>query len=208
MNASPTPGYRPTPGDRVGIAIFMIAGVAIVAWSGIAAAGRIMQVLLGESIPATARFIGVRIEVPIGPDDSNVPMLLDSATVTATHLSPAGFTAAIIAAVLGFGTIVTVVACLMLLARNTLRGRIFGRSNTRLFTAAGMTALVGFGLAPVFDGMVSNDIVSKLADDDFHGYAVLTAEPLPFVLLAFAFGIVATAYTVGSRLQRDTEGLV
>lgn len=71
-----------------------------------------------------------------------------------------------------------------------------------------MTALVGFGVVPVFEGMVSNDIVSSLSDGEFHGYAIVAIQPLPFVLAAFAFGIVSTAYTVGARIQRETEGLV
>lgn len=200
--------HRPSLSDRIGIVVFMVAGLGIVAWSAIASALRIMQVLLGESIPATARFIDVQIEVPIGPGGAPVQMELDTATVTAAHLSAPAFGAAVIGEILSFGTIATIVVCLVLLARNSLRGRIFGRGNTRLLTTAGMVALLGFGLTPVFRGMVSNDIVSHLSDDGFDGYAILVVEPMPFVLLAFAFGIVATAYTIGARMQRETEGLI
>ncbi len=200
--------YRPTRGDTLGIWIFMVAGAAIVAWGAIVAIGRITEVVNGERITATARFRHLEVQAPIGPGGSSVPLQVDAATVVTDHLSPAGFGAAIVAAILGFAVVATVVTCLMLLARNSLRGRIFSRSNTRLLTAAGMTALVGFGIVPAFDGMVANDAVSKLAAGGFDRYAVFVAEPLPFILLAFAFAIVATAYTIGARLQKDAEGLV
>jgi len=201
-------GYRPSLGDRIGIIVFIVAGVAIVAWSAVAAASRIVHVLLGEDIPATARFIGVEAEAPIGPGGAMLPVQVQTATVTATHLSSAGVGGAILGQVILFGTIATVVVCLILLARNSLRGRIFSRGNTRLVTATGMTALAGFGLAPVFEGMVANDTIARLSERSFHDYAIVTVEPLPFVLLAFAFGIVSTAYTIGARIQRETEGLV
>lgn len=200
--------YRPSTGDRIGIVVFMAAGAAIVAWSAIAAVMRVVHVLLGEDIPATANFRGLEVEAPIGPGGAMLPVRIDTATVTVSQLSPAGFGAAIIAQVILFGTVATVVVCLMLLARNSLRGRIFGRGSTRLVTAAGMTALLGFGLAPVFEGMVANDAIARLSQGDFDDYAILTVEPLPFVLLAFAFSIAATAYTIGARIQRDAEGLV
>lgn len=200
--------YRPSTADRIGIWIFMIVGAAIVIWSAIAAAGRIVQVLRGEGIPASAHLIDIEAFAPIGPDGAMLPVQVDTATVIATELSIAGFGAAILGPIVLFATIATVVICLTLLGRNSLRGQIFGRTNTRLLTAVGLTALVGFGISPVIDGMVANDAITRLSDGDFTGYAVLVAQPLPFVLIAFTFGIVGTAYTVGAKIQRETEGLV
>lgn len=200
--------YRPSLGDRIGIVIFMVAGVTIVVWSAVVAGGRIMHLLLGEDIPATANFTGLMAEAPIGPNGAMLPVQIETATVTATHLSSAAFGGAIIGQVIFFGTMTTVVVCLMLLARNSLRGRIFSRGNTRLVTTAGMVALVGFGVAPIFEGMVANDTIARLSERTFHDYAIHTIEPLPFVLLAFGFGIVSTAYTIGARIQRETEGLI
>lgn len=208
MTDTTTNAHRPSLGDRIGIVIFMVAGAAIVIWSGIAATLRIMQVLLGEDVQAVARFVDVEVEVPIGPGGSTVPMMLDSATVTATHLSASGFGAAIASAALGFVVVTTIVVCLILLARGSLRGLIFSRGNTRLLVTGGMAALIGFAIVSMLDQMVANDILSSLSADDFSGQAMFVAEPMPFVLLAFAFGIVATAYTIGARMQRDQEGLI
>ena len=43
---------------------------------------------------------------------------------------------------------------------------------------------------------------------DFERYAVIAIEPFPFVLAVFIVAIICTAFTIGERLQRDTEGLV
>jgi hypothetical protein len=37
---------------------------------------------------------------------------------------------------------------------------------------------------------------------------VMAVDLLPYVLGAFVVAIIATAFSVGERLQRDTEGLV
>ncbi len=200
--------FRPSLGDRIGIVVFIVVGIAIVVWTAFATIGRIAQAIAGTGIPASANLIGVEAEAPIGPGGSMLPVHIDRATVTATELSSAGLGGAILGQLTLLGTITTVVVCLILLARNSLRGKIFSRNNTRLIAATGMTALLGFGLGPVFEGMVANDTISRLSDGDFTNYAILTIEPMPFVLLAFAFAIVATAFTVGARIQRDTEGLV
>lgn len=128
--------YKPSTADRVGIIIFMVIGAGIVIWSGVVAVMRIVEVLAHEPIRATARFFGVETDLPIGPDGAPVPVSVDTAVVTGTELSSAGFGAALIAAVLGFLVTTTVVVCLTLLARNSLRGRVFGCANTALFTAA------------------------------------------------------------------------
>ncbi|MCB1273769.1 MAG: hypothetical protein KDB25_05170 [Leucobacter sp.] len=203
-----TNDYRPSVSDRVGIIFFIIVGAVIIVWGAIAAAARISDLIRGEGIAATVGFVDTAVGAPIGPGGALLPVQLDTGTVTATELTGAGFGAAVLGQLIAFATVTTVVVCLTLLARNTLRGRIFSRSNTRLITTAGMTALVGFGLSPLFEGMVANDIIARLSNGDFQDSAVLMLEPLPFVLLAFAFGIVATAYTVGARIQRETEGLI
>lgn len=208
MDTTSSPEYRPSRGDRVGIYIFMVAGLAIIAWSAISTVARVFQLLLGENIQARVSLVGTTVDVPVDGTTTTIAMEIDTAFVTATHLTAAAFGAAIIAAALSFAVITTVVICLLLLARNSLRGKIFSRGNTRLVVTAGMTALVGFGLMPLFEGMVGNDIVFEASGGAFTQSAIFVAEPLPFILLAFAFGIIATAYTIGARMQRDQEGLV
>ncbi|MGO3146117.1 MAG: hypothetical protein ACTIJ6_00415 [Leucobacter sp.] len=208
MSTSDPLTYRPSTGDRIGIIIFMVIGLALVAWSAIASVLYIAEVVGGKGIKATVSLVDTTVEVPVGSSGASVPMLIDSASVSADHLSGTAFGTAIISAVLGFIVVATIVTCLTLLARNSLRGKIFSRGNTRLVVAAGMTALMGFGMSSVLDRMVGNEVLLSMHSDALENVAVLTAEPMPFVLLAFAFGIVATAYTIGAKMQRETEGLV
>lgn len=208
MNVPPESEYRPSRADRAGIYVFMIAGTAIMAWSLVAAVARIYQLLLGENIRASVSLVNTTAQVSVGGSAHTIPVEIDTAFVTASHLTSVAFGAAVIAAILGFLVISTVVLCLIFLARNILRGKVFSRGNTRLVLTAGMVALVGFGLMPVFDGIVGFEIAHELSDGAFTQSALFVAEPLPFILIGFVFAIIATAFTVGARMQRDTEGLV
>lgn len=208
MTINPAAEYRPSRGDRVGIYVFMAAGFAIVAWSVVAMVARIYQLLLGENVQAAVHLVDTTAQVPVNGTAETIPMEIDTAYVTATHLSPVAFGAGVVAAVIGCVVISTVVTCLLLLARNTLRGTIFSRGNTRLVLTAGMTALVGFGLMPVAEGVLGFEIAHELSNGAFSQSALFVAEPLPFVLLGFVLAIIATAFTVGARMQRETEGLV
>lgn len=206
MSPTSTP-YRPSLGDRVAIIVFMLAGAAIIAWSGIALISQLATVLSGAPLRVPATLIGVAAKAPLGPDGTAVDVQLDTAILTATDLSIAGTAAAAAEPILTFLTTTVVVACLLWLARNTLRGQIFGRGNTLLISVAGMTALIGFAVVPIFGRMVANDTLARISDGDFESFGA-TVSPFPFILGAFIFAIVATAYTVGARLQRDAEGLV
>ncbi len=200
--------YRPSFGDRIGIAIFMVAGLAIVAWSAIAAIARIMEVLLGENVPVLAEFVDTRADAPIGPGGAPVPVTLDTAYVVAEQLPAPSVVAALIEPAIAFLTVATVVICLILLARNILRGRIFGRGNTALVSTAGFTGLIGSALPPFFGNMVANGAIADISDRSFDNTVVLSVDLFPYVIGAFIVAIVVTAFGVGDRLQRETEGLV
>lgn len=205
---STAPEYRPSVADRIGIWTFMVVGIAIVAWSAFAALSRVMQVLLGEDVPVLASFIDTRAEAPIGPDGALVPVTLDTAYVVAEQLPAASVVAALIEPAIAFLTVAIVVVCLILLARNILRGRIFSKGNTALVATAGFTGFIGSALAPFFGNMVANGAIARISNRTFERTAVLSIEPFPYIILAFALGIAVTAFGVGDRLRRETEGLV
>ncbi len=200
--------YKPSRGDRVSIVAFLVAGAAIIAWSIFATVMRVREVLAGTNVPVEASFIDLDAQAPIGPNGTMVPVQIDSAIVTVPHLTQPGLGAAILAPLVFAITVSVVVTCLIVLGRNALYGRIFSAGNTRLVATAGVTALVGFGIVPAVEGAVAASAIEELSDGTFHGFALLVAEPMLFVLLAFAFAIVITAYAVGARMQRDQEGLV
>lgn len=200
--------YRPSKGDKIGILIFIFAGIAIVAWSAFASLSRVMQVLLGEDVPVLAEFANTLADAPIGPGGASVPVTLDRAYVVADQLPGPSVVAALIEPVAAFLAVATVVACLILLSRNILRGRIFSRGNTALVSTAGFTGLIGSALPPFFGNMVANGAVADISDRTFENTVMLSVDLFPYIIGAFIVAIVVTAFGVGARLQRETEGLV
>ncbi|WP_449281406.1 hypothetical protein [Leucobacter sp.] len=208
MSAAPSDARRPSTLDRIGIVLFMLAGAAIIVVSAIRAGGRIMQVLLGEDVPVTASFPGTPVEAPIGPGGSAVRVQLETAVLELRQMSPLGFWSGILEQVVYFGSLATVVVCLVLLSRNILRGRVFSRGSTALVATAGIAGLAGACLVPLFRGLMGAEALLSVVGDQHDGFIIATFEPFSLVILAFVVAVVATAYAVGARIQRDTEGLV
>ena len=200
--------YRPRAADRVGIWIFMIAGVAIIAWSASAGLMRIMQLLLGEDVPFLVRFPDTQVETPLGPGGSPVALQLDSAYIAVRRMTPLGFWSGILEQLLFLAALVTVIVCLLLLARKALRGEVFSRGSTTLVAVSGVVGLIGFGLSPLFGGLAGAEALLGAAGDELDGFVVFTLEPLHFVIAAFVIALVVNTYTVGARIRRETEGLI
>ena len=138
---------------------------------------------------------------------TSLPVELDRGVITVDGLRTMGVVPGILGQ-LSFGiTVVLVVACLIALSRNILRGRVFSRTNTRIVAVGGGAGLVGAATSRFFDNMLANAAMAQAIDGSFDT-AVISIEPFTFVLAAFAVAVVGTAFVVGDRLQKDTEGLV
>ena len=199
--------YRQTKGDAAALWLFMVAGAAIIVLAVVIAVVRIVQVLPNRDLAVTASFAGTTARAPIGPDGAMTPVRLDSAEITVDQLPLASLWALVLQQVVGALAIVVVVGCLLWVAASVLRGTVFSRINTILVSTAGLTALVGWAVWSLFGTMVSNGALARISDRSFDG-AVVSITPLPYVLGAFATAIVATAFSVGDRMRRDTAGLV
>lgn len=169
---------------------------------------RIIEIAGNTDVIVHASFVDTDTVAPIGPDGAEIPVTLDTALVTIPQLPADAMGAAVLEQVVFALTVLTVVTCLVLLSRSILRGRVFGASNTRLVATAGIVALVGFGLAPALSGAAASSALYAYSEGAFTGTALFQVDVFPFVLSAFAFAAVGTAFTVGARLQRETEGLV
>jgi hypothetical protein len=103
---------------------------------------------------------------------------------------------------------VTVVALLLTLTIGILRGQIFSRRNTAIVTTAGTVTLVGLAGVPFFQNMVANGALARISDYTYDRGPVQVID-LPVLLgAAFVAAVAGTVFSVGDRLQRDTEGLV
>jgi len=125
-----------------------------------------------------------------------------------TELPAASIAAGVISQLLLVATFTIVIGCLILLSRRLGAGKIFGRSSTRLVATAGMTGLVGAAAVLFFDNMVANGAIARVSDRGYTGNAILSIAPFPFIVATFAVALICSVFSIGERLQRDTEGLV
>ncbi len=194
-------------GDAIAMGAFMLAGAVIAVATVIASVVRVIEVLPGREVAVFAEFAGTSAEAPIGPGGALVPVVLDTAYVTAPELPGVAVAALVIGQVVLALTVVGVVGCLLVLAWNILRGRMFGKANTLLVATAGMTAVIGYALVPFFGNMGANAAFAAVSDQTFDN-VVMSVDLFPLLLLVFVGALATTTFTVGARLQRDTEGLV
>ncbi|OIU88325.1 DUF2975 domain-containing protein [Microbacterium sp. AR7-10] len=192
-------------GDTVSLALFVIAGVAIALWTVWNVAARIAELVGGGPLQVLVEFVDTRADAKVA--GTTLPVELDRAVISVEGLDAIGVVAGVLGQIAFGVTIVVVVACLIALSRNILRGRVFGKANTRLVAVGGIVGLVGAAASHFFDNMLANAAMAHAIDGPFDT-AVITVEPFTFVLAAFALAVVGSVFVVGDRLQRETEGLV
>ncbi|WP_146008099.1 hypothetical protein [Microbacterium aurantiacum] len=192
-------------GDIVALALFAIMGVGIAVTSVCMAVVRIVELTSGGPVQVLAEFIEAPAQATSG--EETLAVLVDRGVVTVTGLMPTGVVFGILGQIAFALTITGVVVSLIALSRSLLRGVVFSRTNTALVMGGGILGLVGSAAARFFDNVLANTAIAQVTDDSFDT-AVLTVEPFPFLLAAFALAIIGTVFVVGDRLRRETEGLV
>ncbi|MFJ4222998.1 hypothetical protein [Microbacterium sp. NPDC089695] len=200
-------------GDIGALVAFCIAGAIIAIYLSVFSIVRIIELAGRQRVPVLVEFRGENVDLPLTTGGS-IPVGLESGTIIAPELPLVAMVPGIIAQVVQIITVIVVIACLILLARMTIGGRIFGRGRTALVATAGITGLLGFSGVRFFDNMLANATVAHVADNGVDN-AVLTVEPFTFILAAFVVALITTVFSIGDRLQRahsslekDTEGLV
>lgn len=193
-------------GDIAALVGFCIAGAVIALYFTVYSIIRIIELAGGQQVPVAVEFLGDSVDLPLSTGGT-IAVALESGTITAPQLPLIAIVPGIIAQVVQIITVVVVVACLILLARMTIGGRIFGRGRTALAATAGITGLFGFAAVRFFDNMLANATISRVTDNGIDN-AVITVEPFTFILGAFVVALITTVFSIGDRLQKDTEGLV
>ncbi|WP_336644335.1 DUF2975 domain-containing protein [Microbacterium sp. USHLN186] len=191
--------------DTVSLAVFVIAGVAIAGWTVWQVAMRIAELVGGGSVQVMVDFLDTRVHARIS--ETTLPVEIDRGVITVEGLGPLGVVPGVLGQLAFAITVVVVVVSLILLSRNILRGRVFGKTNARLAAIGGGVGLVGAAASRFFDNMLANAAMAHAVDGPFDT-AVISVEPFTFVLAAFALAVVGSVFVVGDRLQRETEGLV
>lgn len=192
-------------GDTISLAMFVVAGVAIAAWTAWNVAARIAELVSGGQVRVAVEFIDTTVDARISA--TSLPVELDRGIISVDGLGTMGVISGVLGQLALGITVAVVVFCLIALSRNILRGRVFGKANTRIVAIGGGVGLVGAASSRFFDNMLSNAAMAQAVDGPFDT-AVMSIEPFTFVLAAFAVAVVGTVFVVGDRLQRETEGLV
>lgn len=185
---------------------FMLLSIVVVVLSAVQMFARVSVVQGRTDVPMFVNFNGGLLATPFPTESGLPPLKLESATIVVPQLSDGAAGASTMQAIITFGTITTAVICLALLALSVLRGRVFTRANTALITTAGMVGLVGAGSAEALGGTASIEAFDVLSSGQ--GSTWFAVEPGPYIIGAFAFAVILTAFSVGARMQRETEGLV
>ncbi len=203
MNASPTSLSR---SDRVGMHLTVAICLIAAAFTVFAVVSRLLEVVGGDDVAVLVPFVGETATLPIGPGGAPVEVAVDQAVVTVSEREPT-----MIAGLVG-ETLVTGVAALAGIALLCLfclelaRGRAFSASTVRIVFIGTAVLLLGWVLGSVFRSMATTSAVAVVSDGD-HLPVLLTTDFAPaFAVLALA--AVGTAFQIGHRLQRETEGLV
>lgn len=193
--------------DVGALALFAVAGLAIIVTTVVGAVIRIVEVLRGTDVPVYAVFDGTPAEAPIGPDGAPVTVTLDAATVIAPTLQPASIGALIVQQVIVMGATTVAVSALIWLALNLVRQRVFSPTNTVLVSVAGFSGLAGVFLSPFFGNMGANGAIALISDRTVDNHSLMV-DLGTYVLFCFVVAIACLVFAVGQRLQREQEGLV
>lgn len=193
--------------DAAAMIVFMLAGAGIALTTLISAVVRISEVLSDQQVALFARFWETVVQVQIDPDVTSLPVDLDTGWFTTATVPAVSVVLLVVQQVvlaLGVGS---VIACLLLVAWSVLRGRVFGRTNTRLVTAAGIAGLLTLAVVPLLGDMAASAAFDEIAAGRLD-YVAISVDIFPLILTAFVAALATTVFTMGERLQRDTEGLV
>ena len=193
--------------DAAAMIVFMLAGAGIALTTLISAVVRISEVLSDQQVALFARFWETVVQVQIDPDVTSLPVDLDTGWFTTATVPAVSVVLLVVQQVvlaLGVGS---VIACLLLVAWSVLRGRVFGRTNTRLVTAAGIAGLLTLAVVPLLGDMAASEAFDEIAAGRLD-YVAISVDIFPLILTALVAALATTVFTMGERLQRDTEGLV
>jgi len=129
----------------------------------------------------------------------------DAVTLT-VDLSTGGRAALIAAAVLASLLTVGICAAVVWLCVRVFVGKPFVRSATWAIAAVSILVIIAALGGPALSGVAHAEAAHALGTDDLPMFLV-TVDPAP-IGWAFALAVVAAAFEIGQRMQRDTESLV
>ncbi|GAA1815567.1 hypothetical protein [Agromyces neolithicus] len=204
--SQPTSPTRLNRSDTAGMYLTIVLGAIATAVTIWVAVTRLVEVLPGRDVPVLVPFIGETAQLPIGPNGAAVEVSVDQAVVTVPQPAAATQFAIVAEPIVTGLAIIAGIALLGLLCWNLARGRAFTRQNSRIIWWGTAVITAGWLLGTLLTTMSVNGALSAVSDYGYEGVTFATNFAPMFAILALA--VVSSAFQIGERLQRDTEGLV
>jgi hypothetical protein len=184
-----------------------IAGcaVAIAVLETVFLLGRIAALATSDPTSISGVRLADAVPADVGGSAALVSAEYDTVTVVISGLSDGARGALIAAAVLTSLLTIGICTVLVWLCLRVFVGKPFVRSATWGIGSVAILVLLGGLGAPFLRGIASTEAVNQVAADGALLVAELDLAPLGW---AFALIVVAAAFEIGQRMQRDTESLV
>lgn len=202
--------YRPSKADRVALVVLL----AIVLLAAVERTSTYIYRLTElnatgpHTVPVKTFGLNATAQLHDTTNGTTFPIDVSAGSVTVDRLTAieAGYLTA--QHTVAYIATLAVVAALILLGRNTFRGRIFNRANTATLFVGATLGAAGYLFSTLLQQMASNELIHRLSGGNLVVWTLVSGNPAPALLGALAFAVVLSAYAVGARLQRETEGLV
>jgi hypothetical protein len=192
--------------DDAALKFGIVLGAAAAVWTVVQAVQRIIQIAPNRDVPVTAAFADSTATMPVGPGGTQVEVIPTQVVLSVSDLPGVTLWSLILAEVVYALAVVTVIALVCLVIRNVTRGRAFAPRTVAYIGTATIVVGVGWVLTWLFRTMGANGGAAALAGES----PVNTAFGIePVVIFAIAsMGVLAAAFQIGGKLQRENEGLV
>ena len=197
---------KPKRSDAAALGIAVVLGIAaigITLWQLVA---RLIEIVPNRDVPVTAWFADTAATLPIGPGGQEVEVVAQEVVLRVSDLPGVTLFSLVAAEVTYAAAVITTITLVCLIIRNLMRGRAFTRQTVGFVGGATVAVAAGWLLTLLFRTMGANGAAAALAQE----YPANTATPVTLVT-AFAvasLGALTVAFQAGSKLRRDTEGLV
>lgn len=200
----------PTRSNLNAIALVALLVAAVAVWVGASKIASAFSPVFFVTLPTS-------VDVPdTSPTNGAVPGIptviggqFDTATVAAAGLGTSARLLIAAAALVGMLATVLVALAIAYLCRRLRRGDPFIPTLSRAIFVAALTLMIG--------GVIGQGLTvagAWLACDELnaarHSHEFVPGGPIDFapIIAGIVLGVIAAAFRIGERLQRDTEGLV
>lgn len=186
--------------------------------TAIAVGALVIGVLIYDSVQRLGTLFGtagaVTVTAPVPSQTitagigEGAPATTDLATLVIDDVNAISVICLVLAIVLRGLCLIGVAALGVVLCRRLLGGVVFDQLNPRLTLIMSM-GLLAAGLAgPWFESMGLNGVFAALGGDFGDARWLLFRDGIPLFVAAIAVGVLVIVFRRGTRLEKETEGLV